>query len=579
MSPRFPLVLSALFLALTLGGCAPSGPEVQIVDPYAEVDWSTFGQYKADFHVHTNQSDGKLPPPTLMDKYRAAGFKVLAITDHNKVTYPWTEFGRDPREMGMVAVQGCELSIHHHMNSLFVDTSRTLSEKDALFQVGAKGGLIIFNHPYWTPDGDGKPADWYIEFFCRYNHLIGVETADPSVWDACLTRLMPDRPIWGFLNSDTHEGPLSVWSIMLLPSLDQAQVKRALEKGHFYSCAIGKSKFSPTVQSVQVDRQSATITIRGRDHGKVVWIANGKHVYEGESFDCRTLPPDVTYVRAELIPAGGGAVTRLNPFGIVRKGRPRVKYPAQGQAYWAAKWEKECRESRERIRKNWNDAYPLAARVSRENWRTLDLSAAANRPLTGPEGWLGKAVPGGLGSLYHIAPGRRVIHGVPFEVIGENANDGKSVVCLQSKTFPTSLGKANPPFVTVPVGARCEAVYVLHGAAYISKHEKIGRYRFVYEDGTSQYADVVALGKGADNPAAPANIQDWWPGNRQFSGQSARQVIVAPEANPLDVRYMYTLQWRNPHPEKFVKEIELASESEGKAGLMVLSVTAQLSRP
>ena len=163
-------VLSALLL-----GCAPQPQQKGIIisDPYATVDWESTGRYKANLHTHTTVSDGRLNPHEVVDRYHAQGHTILAITDHNRVTYPWTGFsqlepsglsrntfatgdlespdlvyqGRNPAELGMLAVQGNELSAHHHMGSFFTNHNGTSTEVASLRAIGEKGGMAMFYHP------------------------------------------------------------------------------------------------------------------------------------------------------------------------------------------------------------------------------------------------------------------------------------------------------------------------------------------------------------------------------------------------------------------------------------------------
>lgn len=39
-------------------------------------------QFKANLHSHSNLSDGRLTPEAMAEAYRAQGYSVLAITDH-----------------------------------------------------------------------------------------------------------------------------------------------------------------------------------------------------------------------------------------------------------------------------------------------------------------------------------------------------------------------------------------------------------------------------------------------------------------------------------------------------------------
>ena len=134
--------------AHTLGSSFTSGLALT-VDPYAGVDWRRDQQAKANFHTHTTNSDGKISPPDVIDMYRAAGYDMLAISDHEQGTWPWSAYGRNPEETGMVAVSGNELSRQHHMLSLFSEYAPTNSYSldEALAGVGAMDGLAVMCHP------------------------------------------------------------------------------------------------------------------------------------------------------------------------------------------------------------------------------------------------------------------------------------------------------------------------------------------------------------------------------------------------------------------------------------------------
>lgn len=41
--------------------------------------------YKADYHMHSNYSDGKLTPTELAKKYKEEGYDIIALTDHDGV--------------------------------------------------------------------------------------------------------------------------------------------------------------------------------------------------------------------------------------------------------------------------------------------------------------------------------------------------------------------------------------------------------------------------------------------------------------------------------------------------------------
>ena len=41
--------------------------------------------YKAALHCHTNISDGTLSPEETIARYKAAGYSILSLTDHNVI--------------------------------------------------------------------------------------------------------------------------------------------------------------------------------------------------------------------------------------------------------------------------------------------------------------------------------------------------------------------------------------------------------------------------------------------------------------------------------------------------------------
>ncbi len=133
---------------------------VVTVDPYRNVDWAAAQHNKGNLHTHTTESDGQLQPSAVVDGYHQRGYRVLALTDHNRVTYPWTAFdlfspsytNRDPTALGMLAISGNELSRHHHVQSLFTDFASTGTVLDAVLEglsQHASGARALLNHPAW----------------------------------------------------------------------------------------------------------------------------------------------------------------------------------------------------------------------------------------------------------------------------------------------------------------------------------------------------------------------------------------------------------------------------------------------
>src|SRR5210317_501741 len=85
------MLLSVLMLCART---VSAGEKITINNPYDGVSWEKEHRHKANLHTHTTNSDGKIQPHDVVDGYKALGYSALAITDHDRVTYPWTAFSK-----------------------------------------------------------------------------------------------------------------------------------------------------------------------------------------------------------------------------------------------------------------------------------------------------------------------------------------------------------------------------------------------------------------------------------------------------------------------------------------------------
>ncbi len=392
---------------IAVGGCGSSlttNSQARVltivVNPYADVDWDTFGHYRAALHTHTLQSDGRHSAKDVVTAYHQAGFAILAITDHDthkpnrhvergnvpkeqaspypldpkpenypaNTTWPWTAFGaKAPESLGMVGIEGNEISNRHHMNSLFNGfgvPQKNMDEDEQLFAIRDHGGLAFLNHPgiaakWWTR----RPVDWYVERFAKHGpaYLVGIEvtncttetyTYDEGLWDQLLAKFMPGRPIWGFGTEDTHKlaDARESDSVFVLKELSESAVRKAMEAGQFYfRKSTRRNDFRqrepaetlyPRIRAIEVDDKAGTITVRAANHDLIRWISSpesleavadyktdnapwplGCVVHEGETLNYRNATNLKNYVRVELQRTDGKEVYRTftNPFGLAMR--------------------------------------------------------------------------------------------------------------------------------------------------------------------------------------------------------------------------------------------------------------------
>ncbi|MGI5976055.1 MAG: alpha/beta hydrolase-fold protein [Paludibacter sp.] len=297
-----------------------------IANPYSEVDWSTTKQYKGNFHTHTDQSfDSSVLPNIVVDRYHQNNYQLLALTDHDMNTYPWSMFKSlnynaenvDSDEMDMLSFPSIELSkdnrntgdeisggsFNHH-NDFFTGRKgqefATLQESFAYTQ--KLGGMQIINHPgrYWSIskqyDNDNfeknSPA-WHARNFRTYESLIGLEVYnqgnrfpnDRILWDQILELTMPERPVFGYSNDDAHtfDHYFKNYQFMLMEDLSITALKNTMRTGSSYFSyergGSGEAK-APRIHEIVINEDNKTIYIDS-DNGDVYWIS-GTHFLDGD---------------------------------------------------------------------------------------------------------------------------------------------------------------------------------------------------------------------------------------------------------------------------------------------------------
>jgi len=214
------------------------------------------------------------------------------------------------------------------------------------------------------------------------------------------------------------------------------------------------------------------------------------------------------------------------------------------------------------VKKIWERPYPFLENLKEKKFKSIDIKKYANRALKGKDSFIG------AGSLI-LPEGTQNIHGIPFEIINQDINNNFSAIALKSKKL-----KNYPEKIEIPLNEKVKALYFLHGCGWIKEIGKIGEYEFCYEDGNRKFIEIIA-----DDPVpqydSKSNICDWWPTYGQIEKENAKYVpVVSPEGT----RYIYTLQWINPEPEKKIEKIILKSVPEKDGTLIIISITALLNQ-
>ena len=209
---------------------------------------------------------------------------------------------------------------------------------------------------------------------------------------------------------------------------------------------------------------------------------------------------------------------------------------------------------------------------------SLDLRRRMNRNHARMHGWLGKD------PLQHLPVGLHYIHGLPFELI-EPATPATrtSIVLKASKGRSRNAGKL-PRSVTLPIGRRVKAVYLLHACGYAEPGVAYGEMDFCLEDAGNASVilqtpkkDELAL---SDKEIVPhvegAAVQDWWPRYRPFENAQVKPFVVTADGDPSAYeRYLYVLRWENPDPDSPLTRIRIRVFPETKTVHAILAITLE----
>lgn len=242
--------------------------------------------YKAQLHCHSTNSDGAISPQTVAKEYKARGYEIVCLTDHNYMT-PDSTYAIP----GLLTISSEEITFDRHMNGWFLNhTVNATTPQAAIDSVKAQGGLIQFNHPVNSPSSSFPfpiNEDYrysYQQFNALNNGLNMIEVHNAStdmvgakfkmsIWDSLL---MQNRKIWGTATDDMHKlkmyGIKTIdvgWIMVLLNTLCRDSVKAAMERGDFYgSNGITISNYTVNGNTISVSSPNAKKIIFIGDYGK-----------------------------------------------------------------------------------------------------------------------------------------------------------------------------------------------------------------------------------------------------------------------------------------------------------------------
>ncbi len=324
-------------------------PKWDISSPYADVDWAVVHQVKSALHNHTINSnhewdDGGIvgTPASRIPVYERQGFGAVAITDHDYVSYPWSDYG--VAETDVISIPGNELSknadILSYFSTYFDRKGEGRRVTDGMFQnivnAGEMGGFLYVAHPNRSGGATAEPA--YLYSLLEYPQVLGIEVLNAGqftrnhsedLWDFLLTEMMPYGNMWGTASDDAHSEGSTIgtgWTYLLLDEPTQTAARSALIHGRTYFSSWrvvkgqddqkGKPAYpAPTITAIELDQEQGTIRIDAENATTIEWVSeNGALVAVGDTVDVNKTPGVNKYIRARMYGPGGQTMTQA--FGL-----------------------------------------------------------------------------------------------------------------------------------------------------------------------------------------------------------------------------------------------------------------------
>ncbi len=232
--------------------------------------------FKTNLHTHTKISDGNLTPQEVKELYKAKGYSILCLTDHDvvvdhsnmneedflmltgaeyditqadgpkayKKTYHLNFFAKRPDLLWQpFANEKYREEVLPYLEKAEIENMTRIYDADAINAIIAraneKGHLVMYNHPVWSLQDytDYAPLKglWGMELNNHECVYIGYDDACNSIVYRDLMNL--HGSIFPVCSDDSHAtvGAGGGWIMVGAQKLEYSSVIEAMEKGDFYA--------------------------------------------------------------------------------------------------------------------------------------------------------------------------------------------------------------------------------------------------------------------------------------------------------------------------------------------------------
>ncbi len=327
-----------------------------VLNPYADIDWSTVNFVSTALHNHTSYSDSSFEESEHNDiasdsvtervaRYKSFGYGAVVIAEHDYVALE--KEGGSYKDSSIIGIYGNELSkVHHHLYyglSPYYDNkgsgvAHTNGIEGNALNIAKKGdGIMYFAHPFRS----STDCDYWYDIFNRHSVIYGMEVFNAGqakrnysepLWDYILSRSMPERAIWGSASDDAHSNGSAGtgWQVLLLrdDEMNGQGVFNALKEGNSFLSTICVDPQTdedimrddvngpiPYFTSITVNDEEGRIYATAENYDRMEWVSlNGKVVATGSFIDLNLMHGTEKYVRCRIY--GQNGMSHSQPIGI-----------------------------------------------------------------------------------------------------------------------------------------------------------------------------------------------------------------------------------------------------------------------
>lgn len=283
--------------------------------------------YKANFHAHTTVSDGGKTPEKVEELFRAAGYDILALTDHRmvspeKVTDDFIILSASELDTTYGEDRCCFhiIGLNIPPDAVFDDALRSSHPQALVDYIRSVGGIAYLAHPQWslnqTEDIIGLKNIFAVEVYNTASTLpINADRADSSQILDLVAKKGYLIPQVGADDCHWYKGEhCKSYTMLQTEDFSVKGILNALEEGRFYASQ------GPRVKQVEVKDNVVTVTCSECAlcifYSDTPWAGERSRITpEGATQYTYELCPSDHFIRIELVDKEGNKAW-ISPFAV-----------------------------------------------------------------------------------------------------------------------------------------------------------------------------------------------------------------------------------------------------------------------